>query len=81
MAKRCDAGDECVGVSTYDGATKTLPYFVADDETLCDRCLLITYMGEREAWGTHDSLDHEGVGSELFEMEDVVAALRKAEKV
>lgn len=75
--KKCDAGQDCVGVGTI-GAAK--PYFVADDETFCDQCLLIRYMGNRNAWGTYDSEDRECIGPTLHREEHVVKALRLAEK-
>lgn len=77
--KRCDAGEDCVGASQL-GGDQLLAYLVPDDHTLCDRCLLVRYLGDRDAWGTYDSCDSEGRGPELYEEEKVIAALRRAEK-
>lgn len=52
--------------------------FMPDEYGICDRCLLDKY--GLDIGGDCDSCDPEGLGHEYYTKEDVIAALRKAEK-
>ena len=71
--KRCDNGTDCVG-----SFESNLGYYVPDDVDICDRCLLVEYELLHKA--RHDSCDHEGMGPEYYEEDDVIAALRRARR-
>lgn len=69
--KHCDNGAKCLGSR---GSNVPTPYFVPDDQDICDPCLKAEY----DLWShiTYDSLDHLGM-VDLVPLDYVLKIIRK----